>query len=273
MMSLARRSISEQPWAPVVFPVIIVLMIMSGVASAQRTVTPPVMVRPPVAPVPISPSPIYRPPAIQPPMARPPVNTLPIYITPRSGIVASPGRVSTSIVLPPIRPIHPIRPRPPAIFVYSPYYIFGDPFWRSNSCWWGSWSCDQFWLWPLNYTSVYSPGPVSYAPQPVERQVYVESEIGRDFPQDFPRLFLKDGTILTVRDYWVVDGQLHFKMVEAVGQKPVEQSIPFEDLDLQRTVDANSARGFQFILRNEPFEDYVAHHPEGAPPALQPSHD
>jgi hypothetical protein len=96
--------------------------------------------------------------------------------------------------------------------------------------------------------------------------VYVDSEVA----QDFPRLFLKDGTTLTVTDYWVVDGQLHFKMMEAIGQKPVEHAIPFEDLDLQRTVDANSARGFQFILRNEPFEDYVAHHPEGPPPALTP---
>ena len=247
---------------------IVALLIMCALASAQRSIAPPVVVRPPVAPLPVSP-PVYRPPVIQPPMARSPVNTSPIYITPRSGIVAFPGRTPTSVVLPPIRPIRPIRPIQPVVFIYSPLYVFGDPFWHSNACWWGSWSCDQFWLWPLNYTSVYSPGPVSYAPQPAQPQLYVDSNAERDYP----RLFLKDGTILTVIDYWVVDGQLHFKMMEAVGQKPVEHSIPFEDLDLQRTVDANSLRGFQFILRNEPFEDYVAHHPEGPPPALQPSHD
>jgi len=247
---------------------IVALLIMCALASAQRSIAPPVVVRPPVAPLPVSP-PVYRPPVIQPPMARSPVNTSPIYITPRSGIVAFPGRTPTSVVLPPIRPIRPIRPIQPVVFIYSPLYVFGDPFWHSNACWWGSWSCDQFWLWPLNYTSVYSPGPVSYAPQPAQPQVYVDSYAERDYP----RLFLKDGTILTVIDYWVVDGQLHFKMMEAVGQKPVEHSVPFEDLDLQRTVDANSLRGFQFILRNEPFEDYVAHHPEGPPPALQPSHD
>src|SRR5215471_5489917 len=269
MMSFARRTISGQRWAAVFALVTLALMILSAAASAQRSIAPPVVVRPPVAPMPVSPPPVYRPPVVQTPMARPPVNTSPIYITPRSGIVAFPGRTPTSVVLPPIRPIHPIRPRPPVIFVYSPLYVFGDPFWHSNSCWWGSWNCDQFWLWPLNYTTVYSPGPVSYAPQPAQSQVYVDSYAG----QDYPRLFLKDGTILTVIDYWVVDGQLHFKMMEAIGQKPVEHSIPFEDLDLQRTVDANSVRGFQFILRNEPFEDYVAHHPEGPPPALQPSHD
>jgi len=264
MMSFTRCTIPPPRLA-----VLLALVALAALSAAQRTVIPPVVVRPPAAPVPVSPSPVYRAPApvVQTPIVRPPITTSPIYITPRSGIVASPGRVPTSIILPPIRPIHPIRPRPPAIFIYSPYYVFGDPTWRSNSCWWGS--CDFFWLWPLGYTSVYSPGPISYTPQATEPEVYAD----RGEREDFPRLFLKDGTILTVTDYWVVDGQLHFKMVEAIGQKPVEHSAPFEDLDLQRTVDANSARGFQFILRNEPFEDYVAHHPEGPPPALAPSHE
>jgi len=30
---------------------------------------------------------------------------------------------------------------------------------------------------------------------------------------DVPQLFLKDGTILNVTDYWLVDDQLHFTMI------------------------------------------------------------
>lgn len=86
--------------------------------------------------------------------------------------------------------------------------------------------------------------------------------------EDFPQLFLKDGTILSVTDYWVVDGQLHFMMMEENGMKPAEHVIPFDALDLQTTVDANTQRGFRFMLRNEPFEQYVRDHPEGPPPIV-----
>ena len=91
-----------------------------------------------------------------------------------------------------------------------------------------------------------------------------------DEREDRPQLYLKDGTILNVTDYWVVDNQLHFKVIEETGARPVEQSIPFEELDLQKTVDANTQRGFRFLLRNEPFEQYVRDHPEGPPPVVVP---
>src|SRR5580765_7458797 len=93
MMSLAHRAISGQPWAALVVQTTVVLVIVSALASAQRTVGPPVVVRPPVAPMPVSPAPVYRPPIVQTPIARLPITTSPIYITPRSGIVSYPGRV------------------------------------------------------------------------------------------------------------------------------------------------------------------------------------
>ena len=52
--------------------------------------------------------------------------------------------------------------------------------------------------------------------------------------------------------------------------KPEEQVIPFDELDLQKTVDVNTNRGFRFMLRNEPFEQYVRDHPEGPPATLKP---
>jgi hypothetical protein len=85
---------------------------------------------------------------------------------------------------------------------------------------------------------------------------------------DLPLLFLKDGTILNVTDYWLGDGQLHFTLLQENRTKPAEQVIPFDALDLQTTVDANTRRGFHFMLRNEPFEQYVRDHPD-APPSTE----
>jgi hypothetical protein len=96
--------------------------------------------------------------------------------------------------------------------------------------------------------------------------VYVYGE-GRP---DLPQLFLKDGTILNVTDYWLVDDQLHFTMIEENGTKPAEHVIRFDALDLQTTVDANTRRGFRFTLRNEAFEQYLRDHPEGEPPMVTP---
>ena len=257
----------RRPILNVLSVLISALLVLSKGASAQRPVAPVH----PVAPVQVSPPPIYRAPVMQtpvvrPPITYPPVHTAPIYAPPRNGIVSTVGGFGTSIVLPPVRPVHPIRPVPPVVFIYSPYLFFGDPFWRFNSCW--SVNCELFWPWAYGYTSVSSPSPVNYVAQLTETPVYIYGGEREDFPQ----LFLKDGTILNVTDYWVVDGQLHFKIIEAIGQEPVEHSVPFEELDLQKTVDANTARGFKFILRNAPYEQYLRDHPEGPPPALPPSH-
>jgi len=84
---------------------------------------------------------------------------------------------------------------------------------------------------------------------------------------DIPQLFLKDGTILFVNDYWVVDDQLHFTIIEDEGMQPAEHVVPFDELDLQKTIDVNTKRGFRFMLRNEPVELYLHDHPEG-PPSL-----
>jgi hypothetical protein len=87
---------------------------------------------------------------------------------------------------------------------------------------------------------------------------------------DLPQLFLKDGTILNVTDYWLVDDQLHFTMIDENGPTAVEHVIAFDALDLQTTVDANTRRGFRFMLRNEPIEQYLRDHPEGPPPIVAP---
>ena len=46
----------------------------------------------------------------------------------------------------------------------------------------------------------------------------------------------------------------------------VKHVIGFDELDLPTTIDVNTQRGFRFVLRNEPLEQYLRDHPDQAPP-------
>lgn len=204
------------------------------------------------------PPPISHMPMAQ-PIPRAPMMYTPVA-TPRMSPVSSVGAMGAIAVRPPRRPIRPF----PVIVVYSPVFAFGTPFWGFNSC--GLTACDLWWPWTYESTNIYSPGPVSNVPEVYEGP---SEAYGMERP-DLPELCLKDGSILNVTDYWVVDNQLHFMMVEEEGAKPTEEVIPFDALDLQKTIDMNTRRGFRFMLRNEPFEQYVRDHPEGPPPTVTP---
>jgi len=80
-----------------------------------------------------------------------------------------------------------------------------------------------------------------------------------------PQLVFKDGRTYTVTDYWRVNDQLHFVTIEEGGTKSVPHTVPFVDLDVQRTIDANTAQGFRFVLRDEPIEQWLEHHSQHAP--------
>ena len=227
---------------------------------AQHPVAPPP--HPPAAPMHVYAPPVYHAPVVSTPIMRPPVYapiTTPLRATP----ISSRGPLRSGIVLPPVRPIRPIRPIPPLIIIYTPPLLFAQPFWGFNGCW--DLNCNWFWPWTIEYTNISSPGPTNYVSQASETPIYVYG----DEREDRPQLYLKDGTILNVSDYWVVDNQLHFK-VEETGVRPVEQVVPFEELDLQKTIDVNTQRGFRFLLRNEPFERYLRDHPDGPPAAAVP---
>jgi hypothetical protein len=77
---------------------------------------------------------------------------------------------------------------------------------------------------------------------------------------DHPPLVFNDGTTYAVMDYWRVDDQLHFITLGDGGTRS-EHTVPFADLDVQRTTDANTARGFRFIVRDEPIEQWLRDHP------------
>jgi hypothetical protein len=221
---------------------------------AQRTVAPPAggvvhTSAPPILHTPISPARIMHSPIVGAPIFTPRMQT------------GSYARVGTTRIF----PRRPIPRFPPVFVLYESPAFRGGPFWGWNSCWLAS--CDLFWPWTLDYTTVSSPGPTNYV-----YQVYQTPEYYGEERPDLPQLFLKDGTVLNVTDYWLVDDQLHFTMIEEEGGKPVEHLIPFDALDLQKTVDVDTGRGFRFMLRNEPFEQYVRDHPEGPPPLITPPH-
>ena len=119
---------------------------------------------------------------------------------------------------------------------------------------------------PYGYGYGYTPG--NYVATPSYEPSYAYPLTYGEERADLPQLNLKDGTVYTVTDYWVVDDQLHFTMREQ--GKSVEHTIPFEALDLQKTIDMAKQRGFLFVLRDEPVEQYLQHHPE---PDLTPDNN
>jgi hypothetical protein len=160
--------------------------------------------------------------------------------------------------------------RSPLIFRYS--FFLRDPFlwsWQAfNSSWWLY--CGPIWGWnsgcgdfffSAHTTEHYLAPPLTYA-----SPVYIYSLDGHQLVQ----LYLKDGTVYSVNDYWFIDKEIHFTLLDEGAMKSIEQVISFEDLDVQRTIDVNSRRGFRVVMRNEPIEQYLRDHPDLTPPLLEP---
>jgi hypothetical protein len=123
---------------------------------------------------------------------------------------------------------------------------------------------------PAVFVPYYIPVPFLY-PDPVPYPVwnYIAPSpayvfVGSASPSH-PQLVFKDGTTYTVTDYWRVNDELHFITIEEGGTKSVPHTVPFGDLDVQRTTDANTAQGFRFVLRDEPIEQWLEHHAQPPP--------
>jgi hypothetical protein len=56
-------------------------------------------------------------------------------------------------------------------------------------------------------------------------------------------LQLRDGSMYGLTDYWVSDGELHYTTTYG-GQN----SLPFERIDLEKTVQLNADRDMPFVL-------------------------
>ncbi len=181
---------------------------------------------------------------------------------------------------------HPIHPRP---FPPRPFPIFGFPVFFDgpfffggafNSFWWPP--CGPFWGPGCSFSPFYGYGGYGYGCDfGNDWNTYGSGGLGAqgtapgyDNPppflygqgaRDLVELFLKDGTVFDVRDYWLVDGQIHFTTLDDRGTKLVEQVRDFDDLNLQTTIDVNTERGFRFTLRNEPLEQYLRNHLDTSP--------
>jgi hypothetical protein len=200
----------------------------------------------------------------------PPLPAAPVFHPPAYSVPAAASRLSgfapRGVLGAGFRPAGaPIRRFPPVVIIFYPLIVGPPPLWQFNSCWWAS--CELFWT--VNSVTVPYYSPPNYVMAPQYEAPVVYGEVSTDLPQ----LYLRDGSVLSVTDYWVVDDRLHFKMIEAEGARPLEHDIPFDQLDLQKTIDVNTRRGFKIMLRNEPFEQYVRDHPDAPPGDATPPHD
>jgi len=161
------------------------------------------------------------------------------------------------------------------ITIFRPRQFLGAPFFRSrfffNSPWWGG--CAPYLGWGIDcYPSQlygYGYGFENYVTVPEYQSPVYEYEYGSE-SRDLIFLYRTDGTVYNVTDYWFTNGDLHFLMLQDGRESPVEHVIPADQLDAQKTIDVNSARGFRIVQRDAPWQQYQKDHPDQAPPPLQP---
>jgi hypothetical protein len=180
-------------------------------------------------------------------------------------------------------PIHFFRSR---VFFGAPFFRPGVGFrfglgLKVNSLWWPTCGPSLGWAWGAGFECYpfpfygYPYGSNGYGgygfenylvPQMYENPAYAYGGDDRDLIW----LYRKDGAAYRVTDYWLVDGQMHFKMVDDDPTKPAEHAIPYDDLDVQKTIYVNSHRGFRVVFRDEPWQQYLKDHPDATPPDVPP---
>jgi hypothetical protein len=197
-----------------------------------------------------------------------------------------------------IGPAFGMRPEIPRVFVPFGFNRFGDRFFFGGGCFGGffpafcggfgpgffgagfGWGSPWLWGWDddgfgefQNYGYPYYPsmdaeiqGNVDNQPQYYESAPY---SYGMEYPPpEQPNqtagdakimlLYLTDGTVYALTNYWVADGKLHY-----VTQYGGENAIDMSQVDIQKTVDVNAKRGVSVTLRPGP----QAAPPQAAPPS------
>jgi hypothetical protein len=168
--------------------------------------------------------------------------------------------------------------------------FFGGGFGFGFGLGYGYGYCDPFWGCPAGFYGSYYNG--GYYGNQIYNQSTDESSVSNEFnpsrywgPSAPPEetggggsasssdsevvLFLKDGTVYAITDYWIADNKLHY-----VTNYGGENSIPLDQLDIQRTVDVNAKRGINITLRPTPTpqsQQQAAPEPDAAPPAPEPA--
>jgi hypothetical protein len=92
----------------------------------------------------------------------------------------------------------------------------------------------------LQYTPLMSqyPSPAGLPPEDLSASTSLSPRV-----QNEVLLYLNDGSVFSVATYTVSDGRLHY--VTAYGDK---NDVAVDQLDLQKTIQANAARGVAFTL-------------------------
>lgn len=162
-------------------------------------------------------------------------------------------------------PIRPIFPHRRGIFAGALFPL--NQFAGFNRFWWST--CGPIW----NFD--YGCGAPAFAGNGFENYVTVpmyvnppSSYLYGPEAREEVWLYLRDGTVYTVTDYWFVDGQVRFTAAEEPGGPTVEQTIGIEELDFQKTIEVNTRRGFRLVMRDQPWEQYLHDHPDATPPPM-----
>ena len=171
-----------------------------------------------------------------------------------------------------------VRPFPPRRFhggFFGPGYGYGYGYGFGGFYPWGfglglGFDCDPLWNFgcdaygypgygyygpyaPGFYLNSYSGDDVAAAPDtPQDYGAYSDQNTAPDESSEASAngttvLYLNDGTSFTVTDYWVADYKLHY-----ITDGARENVIDLDQIDVQRTVDENAARGVNFTLRPAP---------------------
>src|SRR5579862_4030098 len=161
--------------------------------------------------------------------------------------------------------------------------FFGGGFGFGFGLGYGYGYCDPFWGCPAGFYGSYYNG--GYYGNQIYNATTDESSVSNEFnpsrywgPSAPPEettgggsasssdsevvLFLKDGTVYAITDYWIADNKLHY-----VTNYGGENSIPLDQLDMQRTVDVNAKRGINITLRPTPQSQQATPEPDAAPEA------
>jgi hypothetical protein len=147
--------------------------------------------------------------------------------THNSGVIGKRAVVVGNPVVTPEQIFPPRRfPRFP-IFFGLPGFGFAGRFFGGHDS-----ACGPFWIWGFACDKLPSFGfgysSYSWASQPNSAEAV---------------LWLKDGTVYGLRDYWFVAGKLYY-----VTNYGGENSIDMDRVDLQKTVDEDALRGVDFTL-------------------------
>jgi hypothetical protein len=169
------------------------------------------------------------------------------------------------------------RFRPGAFGVFRRGVFFGPrgfrfgAGWRFNRVWWPGCGPALGWAWGWGF-ECYSAPFYSYGFENLVTAPSYESPVYLyGGARDLVWLYRKDGGVYGVTDYWFVNGEVHYSMFEEGALKAVEHAFPYDELDVQKTINMNTQRGFRVVFRDEPWQQYLKDHPDVTPPDAPPA--